>query len=190
MLGCVRMRMRFTHFSDCIVLSTDRTAEGLWEAFQSINLLTFNLLQFDCLIRGGLDVGNAHHCEQFIYGTAVNEAHRLESECAENPITLVSQDVIIDASSYGPHYLEWLTEDSPNRHFIHYLRQYSEYRPEPRLPGMMIMDEPAKRVIDYICHRLNVDAGSALAKAQWFRNYWNPKRCDSRNIWVDRVRRN
>ncbi len=168
-----KLGMRFTHFSDCIVLSIDRTAAGLWEAFQSINLLTFNLLQFDCLIRGGLVAGGIHHCEQFVYGTAVNEAHRLESECAEHPMTLVSQEVVDYAAEYGPHFLEWLSEDSPTRRFIHYLRQYAEYCPKPALPGMMIMDEPAKRVADFICHRLNVDTGRVLAKAQWFRAYWN-----------------
>jgi hypothetical protein len=168
-----KLGMRFTHFSDCIVLSIDRTAAGLWEAFQSIDLLTFYLLQFDCLIRGGLVAGGVHHSERFVYGTAVNEAHRLESECAENPMTLVSQEIVDDAAGYGAHFLEWLLEDAPTRHFIHYLRQYADYRPSPPLPGMMIMDEPAKRVTDFICHRLNVDTGRVLAKSQWFRAYWN-----------------
>jgi hypothetical protein len=168
-----KLGLRFTHFSDCIVLSIDRSAAGLWEAFQSINLLTFNLLQFDCFIRGGLVVGGAYHSDQFVYGTAVNEAHLLESECAEHPMTLVSQEVVDDAAGYGTSFLEWFSEDSPSRHFIHYLRQYAEYRPQPAFPGMMIMDEPAKRIIDFICHRLNTDTGRVLAKAQWFRAYWN-----------------
>jgi hypothetical protein len=70
--------VHFTHFSDCIVLSIDRTAEDLWEAFQSIHVLTFNLLQFDVLLRGTLVAGGAHHGEDFVYGTAVNRAYLLE----------------------------------------------------------------------------------------------------------------
>lgn len=168
-----RLGMRFTYFSDCIVFSIDRTAEGLWETFQSLTLLTSNLLQFDILIRGGLVAGRAHHEEDFVYGTAVNEAYRLESRCAEHPMILVSQPVIDDANRYGNPFLEWLLEDSPERHFIHYLRQYAEYRREPRLAGMVILDEPASRIIDFVCHRLNTDAGRVLAKAQWFQAYWN-----------------
>ena len=40
-----------------MVVSADRTAPGLWEMFQSIFTLTFNLLQYDVLVRGGLTGG-------------------------------------------------------------------------------------------------------------------------------------
>lgn len=165
--------MRFTHFSDCIVISIERTAQGLLEAFQSIDILTFNLLQFDVLLRGGLVAGGAYHGKDFVYGTAVNRAYELESKYALNPIVLVAPEVLEDARSYGHAFSAWLLEDSPGRHFIHYLRQYAEYRPEPVYPGKVILDEPAKRVIDFVCRRLNSSTGSVLAKAEWVREYWN-----------------
>jgi hypothetical protein len=49
--------LRFTYFSDCIVLSAERTAQALWQIFQSVELLSFNLLQYDFFVRGGLSVG-------------------------------------------------------------------------------------------------------------------------------------
>lgn len=163
--------MRFTHFSDCIVLSAQRTSAGLWEMFQSIDLLTFNLLQYDVLVRGGLTAGMAHHCKDFVYGTGLIRAHKLESESAEGPMTLAAQEVLADATTYG--FLQWLVEDSPERYFVHYLRRFAEYRREPRFPGMVVMDDPGQRVIQFVCQRLNTDTGRVLAKAQWLQAYWN-----------------
>lgn len=165
--------MRFTHFSDCVVLSADRTPEGLWETFQSIHVLTFNLLQFDVLLRGGLTAGRAHHGSDFVYGTGVNRAYCLESECAGDPLTRVSEEVVEDATRYGPQFLDWLREDPPARYFVHYLRWYAEYRPKPVFPGKLVMDEPGKRIIDFVLQRLLSNTGRPLAKAQWLQAYWN-----------------
>jgi hypothetical protein len=49
--------MRFTYFSDCILISAERSAIGLWQILGSIDILTCNLLQFDMLVRGGLAIG-------------------------------------------------------------------------------------------------------------------------------------
>src|SRR5258707_1337137 len=42
-------------------VTVDRTAQGLWEMFNSICTLTSNLMQHDVLIRGGLAAGRVHH---------------------------------------------------------------------------------------------------------------------------------
>ena len=168
-----RLSLRFTYFSDCLILSIKRTADGLMEAFESINVLAFNLLQFDVLVRGGLVAGNAHHDEDFVYGTAVNRAFHLEHEVAQDPMILVSKEVFADATQCGCSHLAWLCTDPAERHFIHYLRWYAEYRHEPNYPGKVIMDEPAKRVIDFVLERLTSDTDRVLAKAQWLQAYWN-----------------
>jgi hypothetical protein len=165
--------MRFTYFSDCIVLSAQRTRAGLWEMFQSIDLLTFNLLQYDVFVRGGLTAGIAHHSKDFVYGTALIRAYNLERESAGGPMTLVAQEVLADATANGLDFLLWLVEDSPVRYFVNYLRRFAEYRREPRLPGTVVMDDPGQRVINFVCQRLNTDAGSVLCKAQWLQAYWN-----------------
>ena len=165
--------LRFKYFSDCIVVSAERTAEGLREIFQSISALTSNLLQYDVFVRGGLTGGGAYNGADFVYGTAVSRAVDIERQCAKHPITLISQEVVDDAKLYGAGYLEWLIEDSPGRHFVHYLRRYAEYRPMPIYPGKVILDDPGRRVIDFVCQRLNRDKGTILAKAEWLRAYWN-----------------
>lgn len=168
-----RLGLRFTHFSDCIVLSIDRTPAGLMEAFESINVLTSNLLQFDVLVRGGLVAGNAYHDKDFVYGTAVNRAFHLEHEVAQDPMILLSEEVVADANQYGTSHLAWLCTDPAQRQFVHYLRWYSDYRPELIYPGKPLLEEPAKRVIDFVLGRLALDTGRVLAKAQWLQAYWN-----------------
>jgi hypothetical protein len=123
-----------------------RTSEDLREAFESIHVLTFNLLQSNVLVRGGLVAGNAHHGSHFVYGTGVNRAYQLESEVASDPIILLSQEVVNDASQYGEEFLGWLCLDLNQRYFIHYLKWYAEYRHEPVYAGKVILDEPAKRI--------------------------------------------
>ena len=167
------IHMRLTCFSDCIIFSAERTANGLWEIFASVNSLTFNLLQYNVLVRGGLTAGGAHHGKDFVYGTAVNRAYLLESECAKAPITLISSEVFNDAQAYGEPFMEWIAEDAPERYFVHYLRQYAEYRHEPIYSGKVVLDDPANRIIDFVCQRLNTDIGGVLVKAEWLQSYWN-----------------
>jgi class 3 adenylate cyclase len=158
-----RLGLQFTHFSDCIVISLDRTADGLAEAIHSIVLLTSNLLQFDVLVRGALVAGPAHHTEDFVFGTAVNRAYVMESTCTVNPMTQVSSEVLQDAEQYGVQWLSCFAKDDEGRCFIDYLREFAAYRPEPIYEGKWIMDEPAKRIVDFMCHRLNTCKREAKA---------------------------
>ena len=166
------LSFRRNYFSDCIVLSVKRTQEGLAEMFHAISALTCNLLQYDVLVRGGLTAGGAHHSKDFVYGTAVSRAVVIEKDIAKNPMTLLSEEVLEDAKKYGPHHTGWLV-DYEGHWFVHYLMQYSLYRHRPIYQGKVILDDPAARIIDFICQRLNRDAESVLAKAQWFQAYWN-----------------
>ena len=162
--------MRLTQFSDCVILSADRTVPGLAQMFASVEWLALNLLQHDVLVRGGLALGGAHHDATFVFGLAVNEAHGLET-CSEHPRVIVSTAVLADARANGLG--EALMEDEDGRHFVHYLRLYARYDPNVRLPGTLVLEEPAARMIDFVCHRLNTDCGRVLEKAKWFQRYWN-----------------
>ena len=168
--------MRLTSFSDCIVISAARTALGLSEMIASINALTFNLLQYDVLVRGGFTAGNAHHDKDFVFGTAVNRAYLLESDReigARNPMVLVSSEVMDDVKGLGEACVAWFQEDGPGRWFVHFLLCYASYTHEPIYAGKVIMDDPAQRVRDFICHRLRSDQGRVLEKAEWLATYWN-----------------
>jgi hypothetical protein len=165
--------LRLNYFSDCMIISADRTAPGLWEMFQSVFTLSFNLLQYDVMVRGGLTAGGAYHGNDFLYGTAVNRAYCLERQCAINPITLLSQEVVEDARQYGEQHIRWLLEDGPQRYFVNYLWWYADYRPTPIYAGKVALDVPGRRIMDFICQRLNNDSGRVRGKAEWLQGYWN-----------------
>jgi hypothetical protein len=167
--------MRFTHFSDCMVLTVNHTPAGLLEILHAIEVLTLNLLSYDFFVRGGLSVGGAYHDQNFVFGSAVNCANRLQEE-AVYPMTLVSNDVVADLKAYGLQIDELLTHDAEKRYFVHYLKSYAEYTRLPLLPGKVMLDETGKRIVDFICHRLYTETDPDVrAKNTWFQNYWNDK---------------
>jgi len=164
--------LRFTYFSDCIVISAARTAHALWEMFQAVELLSFNLLQYDILVRGGLSVGLTHHSKDFVFGTAVIESYDLERYKASGPLVLLSPEVVQDAMKLGPDFTQWLKEDGPNRYFVNYLLRYAAYTPEQQV-GKVILEHSAELIAYFISQRLNNDKDGVLEKAQWFEAYWN-----------------
>ncbi|MGA2771288.1 MAG: hypothetical protein ABSG26_10785 [Bryobacteraceae bacterium] len=168
--------MRFTYCSDCIIVTTECSQRGLWELLTSVCTLTRNLLQNDVLVRGVMTLGGVLHNPRFIYGTAVNRAICLERDHEngpKGPLVLLSPEVYEDARGYGQPFLAWLEADGPGRYFVHYLRGYAEYHDTPALPGKVVLDDDAARVIHFISRRLVGHTGSALEKAQWFQEYWN-----------------
>jgi hypothetical protein len=163
---------RFTYFSDCIVISAEHSPHALWRIFQSVELLTCNLLQYDILVRGGLTVGPAHHSRDFVFGTAVTEAYELECKLAVNPLVLLSPAVVKEVEALGPEFKQWLKEDGPDRFFIHYLMRYAEYSSSMEV-GKVVLTYPAQRIAHFIGKRLKNDRDGVLTKAEWFKRYWN-----------------
>jgi len=166
------INFRLNYFSDCIVLSGERAPHGLLEMFRSICLLTSNLMQHDVLIRGGLAAGQVHHSRDFLYGSALNRAYALESKVARNPMVLLSDEVLEDAKQYGEQHMAFLAAQD-GRWFVHFLLQYATYRPAPLYAGMVLLERPGARVMNFIAQRLNRDQGSVREKAEWIRAYWN-----------------
>src|SRR5438128_2722328 len=59
--------MRFSYFSDTIIVTTEHSPQGLWQLIASVCILTRNLLQNNVMVRGGITRGGAFHDEQFVY---------------------------------------------------------------------------------------------------------------------------
>jgi hypothetical protein len=164
---------RFTHFSDCIIVTCDVVPEALTQIFASVDILTRNLLQYDVLVRGGITRGGAFHSPQYVYGTAVSRAAVIENCEANGPLVLLSSEVYEDVKALGPQVLRWVESDGPGRFFVHYLLSYAIYHQTPRYPGTVNLDTDAQRIAFYISRRLLNDSGGIQAKAEWFQKYWN-----------------
>jgi hypothetical protein len=137
-----------------------------------VEILTFNLLQYDIFVRGGMTVGPTHHSRDFVFGTAVTDAYLLERDSARSPIVLLSPEVVKDVEMLGTDFMQWLKEDGEGRFFIHYLMRYAEYTSAIEV-GKVILTYPAARIAYFIGQRLQNDRGRVLAKAEWFQRYWN-----------------
>jgi hypothetical protein len=164
---------RFTHFSDCIIITCDAVPEALIQIFASVDILTRNLLQYDVLVRGGITRGGAFHSSQYVYGTAVSRAAVIESREANAPLVLLSPEVYEDVKALGSQFIQWVESDGPGRFFVHYLLAYEIYHQTPRSPGTVSLDTDAERIAFYISRRLLNNSGRVRAKAEWFQEYWN-----------------
>ncbi len=163
----------FTHFSDCIVASSNRSAEGLRQMLSSIKWLTLNLLNHGCFVRGGLTVGLLYHDNDLVFGRPFIEAHELEKNVAIYPRTVVSESVLKDINLYGVGYKEHFLEDFDGQYFFNYMTDYRDYTPNNFRPGTVILDYSANHIINHIHSKLNQFEGRPLEKAIWFQNYWN-----------------
>lgn len=79
---------RFSQFSDSIIISRPST--------QFISMFILDVLNFQAtalylgfLVRGAITVGSLHHSDNVVFGPALVEAYRLESECAIYPRVIV-----------------------------------------------------------------------------------------------------
>jgi hypothetical protein len=168
-----RWGFRFTHFSDCIIITSDVFPQALESIFSAVETLTRNLLQYDVLVRGGITRGGAFHTAQYVYGTAIGRAAVIEKEQAQGPLVLLAPEVYEDVRAIGPRLPPWIETDGPDRFFVHYLAQYAIYHRQPRLPGTVSLEVDAERIAFYISRRLLNDTGPIRAKAESFQAYWN-----------------
>jgi hypothetical protein len=164
-----------TYFSDCLVISSERTETGLHQMLQSLKFIAENLLQIDVFIRGGLAVGGIHHTPDIMFGPAMLDAYDIE-RCetgAVHPTVLLSAEVKADAERYP--WAGWFvtTDDAePHRTYLHFLRSFSDYDAVPR-SGQVVLEGPALLVRHYIARRLQAPPGSVRRKAEWMQRYWD-----------------
>jgi hypothetical protein len=166
--------MKLSTFSDCIIISTDRTPEALVEMWRSIVVLTSNLLQHDVLVRGGLTAGPALHDEHFVFGSVVNRAYEMEcgKEWAVFPMTLVARDVQDDVARYGMDASSLFAVDGA-RWFVDFFQGFANHDAAIRHPGTLNLDRPATRIQQFMARRLREHRGRVCEKAEWVAAYWN-----------------
>ena len=91
---------RLKMFSDNILIYTDSTSqENIDSLIESVSMIQLYLLQeFKLFIRGGVVSGTLNHipvdADDFIIGSAIVDAHYIESHMAIYPRVVVSKDVL------------------------------------------------------------------------------------------------
>jgi hypothetical protein len=172
-----------TRFSDCIVISADRTFEGLRGISNCLQTLTTNLIQYGILLRGGLVAGAIYHEDEVVLGPAMLEAYELESKKAKYPRTLVSEEIRKDTESYQllP---DLLLCDEDGLWFFNSMISYFVFEAAPvrRLPGDVDLLRPAELIVESIRGGLLFPDERVREKYAWFQSFWN-KNIASRGVF-------
>ncbi|WP_197167115.1 hypothetical protein [Novosphingobium aureum] len=162
-----------TYFSDCLVLSCERSPRALISMLQNLVTIAENLLVVDVMVRGALTVGKIHHDRHFMFGPAMIEAYRMECKEVSHPAIMLCPVVSADIEASG--FQLWMMHDDaePERKYLHYLINFQAYDPTPRA-GTVVLDGPARLVRHYLAKRIAEHKDeSLLSKATWLERYWN-----------------
>ena len=136
---------RVTQFSDSIVISFDVREPGQrLFTFCSLLWVFINLTRRGVLIRGGISEGKIVHTDKVLFGPAMNEAYRLESEVAIYPRVIVAESVLmgltqVDADCYERKgeidgVLECIAEDPiDGLHYVDYIAKAQSELDDPDL---------------------------------------------------------
>jgi hypothetical protein len=84
-----------TQFSDCIAFSFLITEEsGIFSSLLEIQWICLNLVYKKILCRGGIAVGKLIHTTELLFGPALIDAYKLESQCANYPRVILPETII------------------------------------------------------------------------------------------------
>ena len=162
---------RFTQFSDCIVLSADRTEDGLVAVATGCVGLVGGLMAEGVLLRGGIAVGNLLHTENALFGTGLLKAYSGDAT-GSPPRIVLCEKTHLDAQKHALEALTW--HDPLDRSIIlHTLWEYADYRNKPGNDLGIAVE--GRNVINHISkNALNVSLPpSVRGKWGWLRLYWN-----------------
>lgn len=189
--------VKFTNFSDCVVMSAAATAAGLMTVIEMSRAFACVLLQFGMLARGGVSCGPVVHQDRVLFGPGMVSAYRLESETAKvariitDDVTLQLADDLAGADTVLAGYLsENLLVDADGRTYLHVLREMAEDVAAGHDDGMRRGWWGTAR--ETIVRELAVSAGKPFAnKIEWFASYYNrqldPTAERERNGWLEPI---
>ncbi|MCD1589822.1 hypothetical protein K7H13_03470 [Qipengyuania citrea] len=168
---------RFVQFSDSIVMSADRTPNGLDALFRAVSMLYRNMLTRGILLRGGVAAGNFHHDENMMFGPALVKAYSFEKSGAPPHIGLhehVLEDMKPSLVAQGG-LNHWLTYDPFDlTPILHVLLDFALYDGIPSA-GKEVLEEPSfylARDIEATASNMAISP-AARAKWRWVQHYWN-----------------
>ncbi len=91
---------QFTHFSDCFIVSYEYTIESqTFSTLLSLVWMQSILAGRGILCRGGIAIGHAVHTPNYVFGSAVIEAYKLEQKSVY-PRIILNDEVLITAGKH------------------------------------------------------------------------------------------
>ena len=178
---------RAQSISDAVAISTNVNYAGLYEMLRALEGLTVQLLERGFFIRGGLVKGPLFHDENMVFGRALVDAFRLESEFAKYPRVMATREVWLDFEKYREQQKEpiifdnWMQQADDGPMFVHTLRGLEKFAYQTKLENVnrRMADQNSlgnitalKKIIQEKLN-LSIDNPRHFEKVQWFASYWN-----------------
>lgn len=175
--------------SDAVCLSAAASEAGLAHLLYCLDQLALRLLEEGFFVRGAIVKGRLFHDEQMVFGEALVNAYKLESEVARYPRIMIARDVAADIKAFYEalsHQTEFSmeelqfidcvkqAEDGP--YYLDVLREISFALNDERSAAMRNVDLLRyNRIADKIQARFaeSADTPRHFEKVQWFARYWN-----------------
>jgi hypothetical protein len=155
-------------------MSAVGTSEGLDAMLYALEALTLDLLTEGYFARGALIKGQLHHDDKMLFGPALVEAYRLETEVVSYPRIMVSSDVLRTLKGWkGKDYKPFLRFADDGPCYLHVLRRLEEIRTTEN-PDAKIVERftQIQRMVQKR-FRQSIDEPRHFRKVQWFARYWN-----------------
>lgn len=169
-----------TIFSDSIVISYPYDIESsLFYVLVDIIHIQLELLAEGILMRGGITTGDVYHGGNIVFGPAMVQAYKLESECAIYPRIIMTEETIVEGvknkisdHSYEQeleYVLGLVKKDTDGFYFIDFLSQPQELDEEHYY---YICLDKIKGLITNILLSKTLDL-RVVSKYEWLKTYYN-----------------
>jgi hypothetical protein len=174
--------------SDAVALSSAMNAAGLDAICTAAEELSRMLLRSGYFARGAITKGRLYHDHSMVFGPALVEAYRLETEVAKFPRIMIPRSVAGDAPGYaeeGTHWKECFDNrfikatDGP--YFLHIFRNQSRIakklaeggsQPDASNDARLALLKPMRTAIQTRYDEAS-DNPEHFQKVDWFVRYWN-----------------
>jgi hypothetical protein len=177
--------LRHQSISDAVALSAAPNAAGFDAICTAAEGLSRRLLRSGYFARGGISKGLLYQDYSMVFGPALIDAYRLESQIAKFPRIVIPRAVAADGAVYaeqGTHWKKYFDERfiqaSDGPFFLHILRDYSRHvreitlfsrtKEDSTIPLLKMMQTTIQRRFDEAS-----DNPEHFHKVSWFANYWN-----------------
>lgn len=170
---------RMTAFSDCAVLSTEPTEQGLIHLLHHVGKIGFNLVKLKCLCYGYITMGPVYHDNDVLFGPAFIDAYTYIEEDKKEPYARVvlGEDVVELGLSADPPvdtvFKRFTRKDDYDKYYaniLRVLRMYMDMEGGPPPEVRKICSE----IEDHLAMELERLFGEEKKRirVEWFKKYF------------------
>ncbi len=172
----IAQQLKIKIFSDNIIIAIENTGhQALANLLEFVGDMAEHFLQCGYKIRGGIDKGELHIDETFVWGKGLVSAYLLESNCANYPRILISASVLPDISPRTTELM--VVQDKDGLYYFNYLRNYGK-----NASGYLVTIDKALQLVEEELSTPDLDE-KIKDKLGWLLTYLH----ENKTYWISRL---